>query len=98
MALVAHIRVTDMQLDADLRRLEAIALASLFADAFERMRHRALRADLLRLGQMVRDLDARKVLRDRFTSTGVLALVLADLSSALALGLLGRFDRGQDLG
>ena len=98
MTLVAHIRVTDMQLDADLRRLEAIALTGLLADPFERMRHRTLRADLLRLRQIVRNLDAWKMLRDRFTSTSVLALVRVDLRGALTLGLLGGFDRGQDLG
>ena len=75
-----------MQLDADLRRLEAIALAGLFADAFERMRHQAPGADLLRLGQIVRDLDAREMLWDRFTSAGMLALVRVDLRGALTLG------------
>src|SRR5882757_1121465 len=88
MALVAHIRITDMQLDADLRRLEAIALAGLFADALEWMRHRTLRADLLCIGQIVRDLDAREMRWDRFTSAGMLSLVLADLRGALALCLL----------
>ena len=87
-----------MQLDADLRRLEAIALAGLLTDTRERMWHQALRTDLLRLRQVVLDLDPRKVLRDRFASAGMRALVRADFRGALTLGLLGGFDRGQDLG
>ena len=73
MALFANVRVTDVQLDADLGRLIAIALACLLPDAFEWMRHRALRADLLRLIRVLGNLDARKVFRDRFASPGVLA-------------------------
>src|ERR1700688_3148550 len=98
MALVTDVRPADMQLDANLRRLEAIALAGLLADALERVWHGALRADLLCLRQVVDDLDARKMFRDRFASTGMLALVRVNLRGALTLGLLGGFDRGQDLG
>jgi hypothetical protein len=91
-----------MVFDADLRRLEAITLAGLLADALERVWHRALRADLLRLGQIVLDLDAgemlgRGMLGDRLTSPSMLALVRIDLCGALALSFLGRFDRCQDL-
>jgi hypothetical protein len=75
MALLADVWIADMVLDADLRRLEAITLADLLTDALERVGHRALRTNLLRLGQIVRDLDPWKMLWDRLTPAGVLALI-----------------------
>ena len=72
-ALLAYVGVTDMQLDADLRRLIAIALARLLPDAFQWIGDRALGANLLRLIQVMGNLDARKVFRDRLASAGVLS-------------------------
>ena len=66
-----------MLLDADLRRLEAIALADFLADTGQGMRHSALRAHFLFGLQIVFDLDAREVIRDRLavSISGTLALV-----------------------
>jgi hypothetical protein len=58
------------------------------------MAHETVRADLLLLGQIMRDLDAREVLWDRFTSVGMLALVRLYLRNALTLRFLCGFDRG----
>src|SRR5580698_3623257 len=88
-----------MLLDADLRRLEAIALAGLFADARERMRYCALGAQLLFGRQIVFDQNAREVLRDRPAATvgGALALMRFDLRRALAVRLISRLDGRQHL-
>jgi hypothetical protein len=71
-------------LDADLRGIEPIALTQFVSNALERMRRGALRAHLLLLRQIVLNGDARKVLRDRLASAGMLSLVRIDLRSALA--------------
>jgi hypothetical protein len=96
---LAHIRSADVLLDADLQRLEAIALAGLLPDARERMRHCALRAQLLIVRQVVLDHDAREVLRDRLAAAvrGALALVRFNLRGALTVGLFSRLDGRQHL-
>jgi hypothetical protein len=88
-----------MLLDADFRRLEAIALADLLAHAGQGMRHGALRAHFLFGCQIVFNLDAREVLRDRLAVSigGTLALVRVDLRGPLAVGLIRRFDGGEYL-
>ena len=64
------------------------------------MGHGALRAHFLFGRQIVFDLDAREVLRDRLAMSigGTLALVRIDLRGALAVCLLRRLDRGEHLG
>jgi hypothetical protein len=71
MAFFAHVRPADVLLDADLRRLEAIALAHFMPHAPERMRRGTAAAELLRFGQIVLDADARKMLRDRLATPAV---------------------------
>jgi hypothetical protein len=99
-ALLTDIRRADVLLDADLRRLEAIALADLLANARECMRHRALRAHLLLGREIMHDRNSREMLWDRLAMRvgGTLAFVRADRRRALAVRLLGCLDRGKHLG
>ncbi len=97
--LLAHVGRADVLLDADLRRLKAVAFADLLADAGERMRHCAFRAHLLFGRQVVLDLNAREVIRDRLAATvgGTLALVRFDLRGALAVRLISRLNGAEHL-
>src|SRR6185437_7906378 len=97
MALRAHVRPADVLLDADLRRIEPVALAHLMPDAGKGVRRSAQPADLLLLRQIVLDRDAREVRRDRLAPATVLALVRAHWRGARTLDLLGRLDRRQYL-
>ena len=64
------------------------------------MRHGALRAHFLFGRQIVFDLDAREVIRDRLAVRigGTLALVRVDLGGALAVRFIRRLDRGEHFG
>ena len=99
MAAFRGVLGTDMPLHPHLRPFVVVAFADFLADALHRPADSLMLAVFLGIGQIVQDVLARQMRRDRLTPAGMgLARMRGDGSGARCVGRIRRLDRSQYLG